>query len=360
MWGWEFGEIWKWKSSWVFFDRKYGDRLGNKSWFFQGCKDLKEEYWKWCLLEGCLPNIDLFWCTVTPFLFLNFFFGCSDTVQSNERRTQKSRFSPSCRSAGPTKQPPFWPFSTTWLRYDSTKKDVHTCFNYLRYILVIREPYTSIKERHYNMDLLSSQSYTTIPKTCSQRPLITNLQMLGWSSQRCAEAAPGPSGAATCHLGQDAQDGRGSITADAGRVWWQPPTTSDGIFTYLDDGKFRSKAWADRRRSPQGVVLWTNIVNNDNIVIIFLVKKYLRLVCWKRECCHFNQCQRNDVADLRLKSPIFLPGWRSGCWKNWKSNFCTWCGWRNLKISRVSWVLTDFGACLVGVLAVAWFASIRF
>ena len=111
---------------------------------------------------------------------------------------------------------------------------------------------------------------------------------------------------------------------------------------------------------PQGVVLWTNIVNNDKIVIIFLVKNYLRLVCWKRECCHFNQCQRNDVADLRLKSPIFLPGWRSGCWKNWKSNFCTWCVWRNLKISKVSWVLADFGACLVGVLAVAWFASIRF
>jgi len=79
--------------------------------------------------------------------------------------------------------------------------------------------------------------------------------MLGWSSQRCAEAAPGPAGAATGHLGQDAQDGRGSTTADAGRFWWQPPTTSDGIFTYLDDGKFRSKAWADRRRSPQGVVL---------------------------------------------------------------------------------------------------------
>ena len=150
-------------------------------------------------------------------------------------------------------------------------KDVHTCFNYLRYMLVtcdIRVASQSIFDRYH--ECLASSCAVIKNHTQVSRSVITiwicyhpnviplspkhalNIHsMPGWSSQRCTEAAPGPSGAATGHLGQDAQDDGGSTTADAGRVRWQPPTASDGIFTYLDDGKFRSKVWADRW-SPQG------------------------------------------------------------------------------------------------------------
>lgn len=103
-----------------FFDRKYGDRLGNNSWYSKAVRISKKNTGSDAYLRDAYQTStcsDVLWHRS---YFLNS-FRCSDTVQSNERRIQKGGFSPSCRSGGPMKQPAFWPFSTTCLVWQYKK-----------------------------------------------------------------------------------------------------------------------------------------------------------------------------------------------------------------------------------------------